>query len=929
MLNSNVSSRSMTGQELFLRILVEHELSDVTIVCSARTSPEREVQFYCHSDVLRRCCSLFADAAQFECLSGAAQNIQAGQAASERKPQRFELWADDDVVFEVLRYVYCGAVYFHLGFHTKFAQFLSVVDFLGIEDMAERNALNLGLREPGCGNVSGDGQTRLSIFAEPGIKHWLQHLHTEDVLNFLRDDLISGTLENEPGAMGFSILRSFLTKLIELRPQDFTVEVLGNHLYDRLAAFGCSHSSSSSHRGKRKSMLQLPGPLVFVDLSRSRAQSVNLAGLDPISTAVARLSPLSQPSPQSSGTRAPDAVQPAQAGTADSEAASATRRSQARLWHQGQILPEGVCRESLLQDGQQPQQAVVVFGESLEGHHVFETSLRRALSRNAAEQQHLAKALDSLVRTARSRSEAPMDDDVIMTQEGSNTSSSHGSSRPWRRPVDLTFSSHHDVLGQLDFCRDFDDRQEPLLRVCRVLHGSAAEHAGLEVGWLLTGHSRTSELAFSAPIAGQAPIGLSPTTLEWVSLSSLYVTITSPVEQTVSLLFEERPFGFSWTQEGEHIVIKDLKSMGRASSFDQLSRGMILKSFQAGSDGEPITRLTKLVEALRGHQAPATLTFGWRQCMKTVAANAFVGVRLEEKQLPAGGTGVFIADIPSSHPAHGQSVGPGWQLLGLQEGPHRSRNFTHLHSLTQLPAQFFNHAVTMNFQPPPPLYEFLPLDRFHGTLCPYSAEDSVTRSTSAELPWCELLTEPCNVGSLSGVRLRRPPWAAQAQQSPGPAKSYPSCSTMPTNRIVQNLDGSEQVWEAFVLGQFPVFSRGEDHRIRAARIADPIAWELRQALESIGPIQQSTPPCRISVVALRRCSEHLPASGEATEDAGQAEPSSWLGGVLLGESAQQVLYRWSLYLLDQERAAMLGSSPGQRSAAAEGSSVVGDGQVRE
>lgn len=310
--------------------------------------------------------------------------------------------------------------------------------------------------------------------------------------------------------------------------------------------------------------------------------------------------------------------------------------------------------------------------------------------------------------------------------------------------------------------------------------------------------------------------------------------------------------------------------------------------------------------------------------MKTVAANTLVGVRLEEKQLPGGGTGVFLVDIPPAHPAHMQSVGPGWQLLGLQEGPHRSRNFTHLNSLAQLPAQFFNHAVTMHFEPPPPLYEFLPLERFHGTLCPRSAEDSVCESTSAELPWCEFLLEPGKVGSLSSVRLRRHPGTAQAQQPSAPSKSYPSCSTMPTNRIVQNLDGSEQVWEAIVLGQFPVFSRGEDHRIRAARISDPIAWELRQVLESIGPISQSSPPCRISVVALRRCSERVPRREGVTGDAGQEAPNGWLGGVLLGESAQQVLYRWSLYLLDQERAALLGSSSGQRSSAAEGLSVVGE-----
>ncbi|CAE8621230.1 unnamed protein product, partial [Polarella glacialis] len=245
----------MSGQDLFLRILVQHEESDVFVVCRAhrqgsREAPPRgqEVGFYCHSSVLKRRCSVFADAAEFESL-GAANQVQdcavsSVSGAESRKRRRFELWSDDDIVFEVLRYIYCGAVYFHLGFRARFAQFLSVIDFLGIEDMAERQEGSPeSISVAGRPNFVGRALPALSIFSEPGIKQWLRDLQTEDILLFLQDELISGTLDHGVGAVGFSILCSFLTKLIELRPQDLTVEVLGQNLYRRLANFGCHQSS--------------------------------------------------------------------------------------------------------------------------------------------------------------------------------------------------------------------------------------------------------------------------------------------------------------------------------------------------------------------------------------------------------------------------------------------------------------------------------------------------------------------------------------------------------------------------------------------------------------------------------------------------------------------------------------------------------------
>eukprot|EP00931_Biecheleriopsis_adriatica_P122417 TRINITY_DN9740_c0_g2_i1.p1 TRINITY_DN9740_c0_g2~~TRINITY_DN9740_c0_g2_i1.p1 ORF type:complete len:930 (-),score=169.65 TRINITY_DN9740_c0_g2_i1:33-2822(-) len=924
----------MSGHELFLKILVEHEESDVIVTCRAHRQvvvsesvpggPGRgnEVEFFCHAHILKRCCSVFADAAEFEYLSGADKLLQ-----DRRKPRRFELWADDDIVFEVLRYIYCGAVYFHLGFRARFAQFLSVVDFLGIEDMAERQEQESMPREPGRLNFVGRSLPSSSVFSEPGIRQWLRDLHTDDILAFLQDDMISDTLDHGVGAVGFSILCSFLTKLMELRPQDLTVDVLGEQLYRRLANFGCHQQGESGpwqsySPGQNRRLLYLPGPLVYVDLAQNRIQCVNLGGLESISAAAAKL--IAVPSSSSSAGAAPGAADAAGARDAAHPAGAAPEPGGAsrttgigRLWHCGQELTADACRESLLTDGQQPQHAVVVFHEGNEGRHLFDTSLQRATSRPLHEHRRLAAAMEELLVEARRQEEA-----VSSNSHGAQSGGSSSSRPSPQACLEVTFPNHHDALGGLDLKRDFDDRREPVLMVCGVLPWSAAYRAGLSEGWILDGYSPSNDLSITAvyqgnaAAAGGAPLpGIPPTTFEWASLAGMFVNLTSPVNHSVSVRFEERPFGFSWTQESEHIVIKDLRQNCRMHVQNKVCRGMVLLSFQGPDDKEPITGLIRLMEVLRGSAAPATLTFGWRQTKKSVPANTFAGVPLEERTLAEGGSGVFIKEIPWNHGLTYEAVevGPDWRVVSVTESSQQKFKVCPVLTSTQeLPRRLLDCSVTMRFRPPPPLYDFLPLDRYRGPLWPRVSEDGSDGKDSAqaadinddaaacrERPLQEWDLQQFSLCGLQCLRARRP-WRPAAEMPGQPA-----------------MDEDVETWEAYVLGQLPTISRWTDQRVRLATPQKPLAWELRQALDAIAPAGQGVGHFqRIAVVAVRKyrgCrppEESMGANWESLgEDAdARSEPPSWCGGLLFGESASQVLFRWALQVQSNESTPHEGAS---------------------
>lgn len=417
----------MSYQDLFLKVLIDHEESDVVIFCKARQQsfPVRssEVEFFCHKDVLKRCCSVFADADEFDTLSGANHHAAALQGRSRR---RFELWADDDVVFEVLRYIYCGAIFFPMGFRARFAHFLAVVDFLGIEDMAERKDDTLEVGP----NFVGRALPRTSMFAEIGLQQWLQDLQREDLVSFLQDDLVAGTLDHGVGAVGFSLLCSLITQLLHLRPQDLTTEALGESLYRRLANFGC-HQTSDGIYGNDVWTLHLPAPVIYVDLGSNSIRSVNVPGKE----SVAKAQPFGPDAEASRKLQVPSRVLRLRTafltGTEPSQSAplsppevegtsqSSSARSSGRLFHKGTPIPADASRDLFQKDGQPPHRPVVIFRESADGQHLFYTSLQRERRRSADSSSRLAVQLDRLVDQAHRRHVAKEQSTTEENQTGS------------------------------------------------------------------------------------------------------------------------------------------------------------------------------------------------------------------------------------------------------------------------------------------------------------------------------------------------------------------------------------------------------------------------------------------------------------------------------------------------------------------------------
>jgi hypothetical protein len=193
----------------FLRILTPHLESDVTITCYRMpglgcSGPVEQVHFFCHRAVLRRHCNFFADTGDCVALGNAC-----AEPTAKRRRTQHELNADDKVVFEVLRYVYCGKVHIHQGFRTNFRQLLAVADCLGVG---------------GRGVASSSGAR--AILADPGVEHWLSALSTDTLLDFLQD-LPNGSTGNGIGwPYGIDSRRDLLAKLNALHLNDFSVDGL-------------------------------------------------------------------------------------------------------------------------------------------------------------------------------------------------------------------------------------------------------------------------------------------------------------------------------------------------------------------------------------------------------------------------------------------------------------------------------------------------------------------------------------------------------------------------------------------------------------------------------------------------------------------------------------------------------------------------------
>lgn len=195
---------SPAGVSNFLSILSCHTASDVTVVC--RAAPKlgaagaadahvREVKFHCHRSVLRSRCALLAGG------EGASPDVE--MPPCKRRRTVLDLDADDDVVYEVLRYMYCGTVHFHRGFHARFRQLLAVADYLGVEG---------GTSAAPCS----------ALLEEPGVQHWLSALPVAELLDLLRARPLG------KWQLGFNSRLALMVRLAGLRPREFSVEALAS-----------------------------------------------------------------------------------------------------------------------------------------------------------------------------------------------------------------------------------------------------------------------------------------------------------------------------------------------------------------------------------------------------------------------------------------------------------------------------------------------------------------------------------------------------------------------------------------------------------------------------------------------------------------------------------------------------------------------------
>lgn len=308
--------------QAFLRIQFPHLESDLRIVCRKLWDGE-PVTFYVHHTVLTAKCALFNDRGHFVSLCQRTACYPAESGVDPAAPATFPLEEyDDDIVYEVLRFIYCGSLCPPHGFHRRFPQLLSLVDFLGVLEMAERNT------------------SLASIFGDPSIIDWLSTMPPDRLHSLLSECRVFGSPTNGSCALGFRLRRSLILKLLDLRPGDLTVDALGEDLHQRVVNVG----SPKSEGVVDQLCVLLPGPVRFVALVGGQCERVHLGGNDALGGAQGR-----------------------------------------HHWHEGRLVKAQTSREQLLlaasPAARAPHRTLVIFVEGQVGAEATRQSLQRAEAR--------------------------------------------------------------------------------------------------------------------------------------------------------------------------------------------------------------------------------------------------------------------------------------------------------------------------------------------------------------------------------------------------------------------------------------------------------------------------------------------------------------------------------------------------------------------
>eukprot|EP00746_Dinoflagellata_sp_MGD_P002270 gnl/MRDRNA2_/MRDRNA2_104404_c0_seq1.p1 gnl/MRDRNA2_/MRDRNA2_104404_c0~~gnl/MRDRNA2_/MRDRNA2_104404_c0_seq1.p1 ORF type:complete len:422 (-),score=56.78 gnl/MRDRNA2_/MRDRNA2_104404_c0_seq1:137-1309(-) len=191
----------------FLQIREMHDDSDLQVICRkfSSTEPGERVTFYVHREVLMQKCAFFADCQNFTVFSGIASHRSFRDAQLSVAFEEITEY-DDDIVYEVLRFVYTGMLCPPYGFSRRAAQFLKLIDYLGVFEMAERHPeLPNIVRDPVITNML------RSMF--------VQGSDSADRIRALVQEFCRGSL------LGFQLNRGLVLRIVELNPSFVTPEL--------------------------------------------------------------------------------------------------------------------------------------------------------------------------------------------------------------------------------------------------------------------------------------------------------------------------------------------------------------------------------------------------------------------------------------------------------------------------------------------------------------------------------------------------------------------------------------------------------------------------------------------------------------------------------------------------------------------------------
>jgi len=765
------------------------------------------------------------------------------------------------------------------------------------------------------------------------VQHWLRYMPADELLKLLLDGDVAGTPNGGMRALGFNIRRALVEMLAELRPTDFTEEALGKDLYRCLMNLG----ESPRVRSAMSVGPILPGPVLFVSLRGTIGNSgghcmkrVQLRVLEPVYAA------------------APLAEWPG------------------RLWHRGHVVERGATRQKLLM-GASPDSEVVVFHESNYGREAFDATLERALGRTVNDSSLFCMSLDDLMTRVRA-----------VSNERPNTR------------IEIVYNDHNELRHDIELKRGGTH----CFVIAKVRDYGRAAKAGLGEGWILS--RRPDNLI------------INPNWHSWKPLDNLVLRFSPPFrEADVLARFEQKPFGFSWSQDGDgDIRVAKVDESGRASA-EGVEVGMVLKTFKKAASGVIFELNGEIAAALRDPEGvPCELCFV--PVRRAVPAQMMAGVVLKEVDIKPEGEAqnsssdeatreagvqrrVVVAHLPAGHPAENFNLGvlEGWQLIDMSvESASRKKVYQRVKSLEQLPVELrgpFN--VSLEFTSPSPLVEWLPLDLWHEeTLLP----DHVSEEVFGTVPVAVPRHAPMPLGSAKAdtasaadesapeadanraaggsVRsfwplqyarqhLRKAPTTASDEANAddfvafidiSAANAGSSSSMDNTMNVVpgtldftgEMLPGKDYDCEVLVLGSMPPARWRLRRRISNAQPREVLAHELGEAFEAAGrnileEPQPELPPLVAAAVRWRCVSQGVgsdadfsPVSlspstpSDASPDAtganadrrshwrmgervlGLHAPENWLGGLVLGESVTQILFRCCMI---QENAALFQS----------------------